>query len=248
MRKALIILCATIGVLVIGSYGWLFYSTDKNLAIPAPEALAALDGDPRIAVSSGDWLVMQPENSVATKGVILYPGANCDIRGYAPILKELAAAGYLVAVVSMPFDMAIFAPNRADDVRAAFPNISSWALIGHSMGGAMAGFYAHNNPEKIDVLIMWDAYPPDSKSLKDAAFPVVHIHRADENGLPPEKFAKKRYLFPADSEWHGIPGGAHMYFGSFVGGGYVESRQPTIARDEQHEIVITETLAALASM
>jgi pimeloyl-ACP methyl ester carboxylesterase len=248
MRKFFLGLCAVIAVLVFAMAGWLVYSTDKNYAAPAADALENLVEDSQVSVTSGDWLVMQPGNREPEQGVIIYPGANCDIRGYAPVMRKLAEAGYLVVAVSMPFDLAIFAPSRANEVRDAFPKIQKWALVGHSMGGAMAGAYAHDNPDKISALIMWDGYPPTSKTLVDAPFPVTHIHRADENGAAPTKFSDQRDLFPSDSKWVGVPGGAHMFFGAFDGGGYTESRPPTIARDAQHEIVVTETLAALAGM
>ena len=52
-------------------------------------------------------------------GLIVFPGAYCDIEGYAPILREVARGGYLVVGVSMPFNFSIFAPFSADDVREA---------------------------------------------------------------------------------------------------------------------------------
>ena len=237
-----------VAVLAALAYGWLVYSTEKNFAVAAPEALEALSADAAVEIDVGDWLIMRPGNATPSRGVIIYPGANCDIRGYAPIVKEIARAGYLTVTVSMPFDFALFAPSRADEVRAAHPEISDWVIIGHSMGGAMAGSYVHDKPDGIAGIIFWDAYPPGSKSLHDAPFPVAHIHRADENGRAPQMFLDRRSLFPENSQWVGVPGGAHMYFGSFIGGGYVESREPTIPRSEQHDIVIRATLAALAEM
>jgi pimeloyl-ACP methyl ester carboxylesterase len=224
------------------------YSTDKNYAAPTDAAFTALVSDANIEVQRDDWLVMKPTGAMPTGGVILYPGANCDIAGYAPVLRDIAADGYLVVVVSMPFDFAIFAPDRADEVRAAFPEVRDWVIAGHSMGGAMAGRYAFNHQDDLAGLIMWDSYPPASNSLADATLPVLHIHRADADGIPPQKFLDTRNLYPADSVWVPVPGGAHMFFGSFDGGGYVEERAPTISRGEQHEIVIPAMRAGLSRM
>jgi dienelactone hydrolase len=248
MKKFLKILAGVVIGIPLLAYGWLVYSTDKNLATPTDDALAALVSDEAVIVDSGDWLIMRPATSTPTTGVILYPGANCEISGYAPVLRDIAAAGYLVVAVSMPFDLAIFAPGRADEVRAAFPEIARWVLIGHSIGGAMAGRYAFQHQDDLAGLIMWDAYPPDSNSLADAALPVVHVHRADSEGVAPQHFLDAKPLFPGDSVWVPVPGGAHMYFGSFDGGGYVEDRPPTINREAQHEIVIAATLDGLARM
>jgi hypothetical protein len=57
-----------------------------------------------------------------------------------------------------------------------------------------------------------------------------------------------RGLFPDHSRWVAIPGGQHMYFGSFIGGGYQEEWPAGIERDAQHAIVINAMLEGLATM
>ena len=189
---------------------------------------------------------MRPANASPTTGMILYPGANCDIRGYAPVLREIAAAGYLVVAMSMPYDFAIFAPGSAGEVPSKYPEIEHWVLTGHSMGGAMAGSFAADNADQLDGLIMWDSYP--ATSLVDSPLPVTHIHRATLEGAPPENFEANRNLFPADSNWVPVPGGIHMYFGSFYGGGYTELWEPKITAAEQYEIIVAATIAALEAV
>jgi hypothetical protein len=248
MKKILKIVAVIVVALPVLALGWLVYSTDKNLASPTPEALTALASDDAVVVDDGDWLVMRPAGSTPTAGFILYPGANCDIRGYAPLAREIASAGYLTIVVSMPFDFSIFAPDRADDVRAAFPEIQDWVIAGHSMGGAMAGRYAFHHADDLAGLILWDSYPPAANSLADSTLPVLHVHRATTDGLPPQKFEDMRGVYPTDSVWVPVPGGVHMYFGAFDGGGYVEQWTPKITRAEQHATVIAATLDGLDRM
>ena len=248
MKTILKIVAVIVIAVPVLAFGWLWYSTAKNLASPTAEALAALVTDDSVTVEDGDWLIMRPGASTPTAGLILYPGANCDIRGYAPLVRKIAAAGYLAIVVSMPFDFSIFAPDRADDVIAAFPEIQDWVIAGHSMGGAMAGRYAYHHADELAGLILWDSYPPSANSLADSSLPVLHIHRATQNGQPPQKFEDMRQVFPENSIWVPVPGGVHMYFGSFDGGGYVEQWAPQITRAEQHATVIAATLEGLANM
>ena len=197
-------LIAAISLLAIG---WLFYSTEKNLASPTVDALAALAGDEVVSVDAVDWLVMRPAAATPTMGLILYPGANCDIRGYAPVLRKIAAAGYLVVAIAVPFDLAIFAPTRADDVRAAFPQVREWVIAGHSLGGVVGSRYAFQHQDDLAGLILWDSYPATSNSLADSSLPVMHIHRATTDGTPSPMFLDKRHLFPTDAEWVPVPGG-----------------------------------------
>ena len=246
MKKVLIVTVGIAAAVVVLLYGYLTWSADKNRARPTEVAMAALEPSADVSVEQqDDWLVMRPQNQTPTTGLIVYPGAYCDIRGYAPVLRAVAEAGYLVIGVSMPFDFAIFAPGSADDVREAFPEIDRWVIAGHSMGGAMAGVYAEQNQDNLAGLILWDAYPPESNSLADSSLPVMHIHRATLEGAPPEKFEVMRGLFPADSVWVPVPGGLHLYYGSFNGGAYDEQWSPKISEQEQLDMVAAATLEGL---
>lgn len=224
------------------------YRAQSSAARPAPEAMAAMQSDDRVVVDDGKYVVFRPAGALPTTGLILYPGASCDVRGYAPVLRRIAERGYLVVGVPMPLNMAIFSPNRADDVRAAFPAVQRWVIAGHSMGGAMAAHYAHKHPGDLAGLILWDSYPAASDSLVELPYPVWHIHRATVDGRAPEKFEGMRNLFPVTSMWVPVPGGNHMQFGSFIGGSYQEAWTATITAQEQHDIAVTGTLNALLAM
>ncbi|RMF96689.1 MAG: alpha/beta fold hydrolase [Gammaproteobacteria bacterium] len=248
MRTRWKILIAAIVAVPAITLTWFWYWGQQNLARPTQAALAALQSDAEVSVEQDDWLVLRPTAGASRGGVILYPGANCDVRGYAPVLRELARAGYTVVAVPMPFNFAIFAPWRASEVMDDFPGIDRWVLIGHSMGGAMAGYYAHKHPDRLAGVIFWDAYPPESSDLSGLPLTVWSIHRATPDGEMSEKFKPWVKLFPPATRWVPIRGGIHMYFGSFDGGGYVEEWAPQISREEQLARVTRATLAALDEM
>lgn len=236
-----------VATLVLAMGGWLAWSK-ANEAAPAPAAVAALQSDDRVSVEDGEFIVFRPAGAAPATGVILYPGAGCDVRGYSPVLRRVASRGYLVVAVPMPLNMAIFGMNRADDVRAAFPDVQRWVIAGHSMGGAMAARYAHRHPDDLAGLLIWDSRPAASDTLVDLRYPVWHIHRATPDGRPTQKFAKYRNLFPATSTWVPLPGGNHMQFGSFVGGTYEEEWPATITPEAQQDLIVTGTLNALLAM
>ena len=58
----------------------------------------------------------------------------------------------------MPFRMAIFDANAAEDVMEQFPDIRHWYIAGHPMGGAMASQFAASHPDEVDGLILLGAY------------------------------------------------------------------------------------------
>lgn len=240
-------LVTLVALAVLGVAAMYAFTAWRN-ARPAPEALAALEPGDTLDIRMDRWLVMKPRGRDPRVGVIVYPGANADVRGYATTLRGVAEAGYLVVGVPMPFDFAIFAGNRALAVRDDFPDVQRWVLIGHSMGGAMAARFVHEHPGFASGLILWDSYPPSNNSLAEAGIPVWNIHRAKPDGSPPQSFVAQRHLFPADSTWVGIPGGNHMQFGAYSSGRYVEEWQASIDGPTQWRLVTAATLDALASM
>jgi pimeloyl-ACP methyl ester carboxylesterase len=221
------------------------WQQQQRHANAAPEALAALRSDARVRVADDGDLTLRPATARERLGVVVYPGAYVDIRGYALTLREIAAAGYRVVVVAMPFELAIFGIDRAEDAIRANPDIGRWAIIGHSVGGAMAATFAYRHPDLVDGVIIWDSYPPSITSLAQDPRPVWLIHRATPDGAPPPAFARQRHLFPPSSRWAAVPGGNHMQFGSFSGGGYVEDWPATLTPAQQHEQVVARTLEAL---
>ena len=247
MKKFLKITAIVIVTLAVLIYGYLEYSTAKNNAAPTEAALAALESPEGVDVrTEGNWLILKPEDGEPDTALIFYPGAYCDIRGYAQLLTEIAAAGYLVIAVEMPFDFSIFGRDSADAVRAAFPDIRNWVMAGHSMGGAMAGSYSFSHQDELAGLILWDSY--SSQSLGNSSLPVTHIHRALPDGTSSTIFSDKRDTYPKDVDWIPVPGGNHMQFGSFSSGSYQEEWDPQISEDAQHRIIIDATIAALDRM
>jgi pimeloyl-ACP methyl ester carboxylesterase len=164
--------------------------------------------------------------------LIFYPGGECDERGYAEPLRAIAARGFLVVLVPMPWQLAVFAPNRANDVIAAFPEIEKWAIGGHSLGGSMAANYAANHEDLIDGLLLWDAY--SANDLTNSTLKVRMVHRADASGKPPEDYTSKLPLLPAKTEYVPLIGGQHLNFGRFIAGRLYRDAEPAkLDPDEQ---------------
>jgi len=246
MKKALKIIGIVVALVAVGMYAYLSITTVRNNAAPAAAALAAMESDERVTVEYDEYLALTPAGSTPKTGIVFYAGAYCDIRGYTPVWKEIAAQGYLVVSPKLPFDFAIFAPNAADEVRAAHPEIEQWIIAGHSMGGAMAGVYADNNRDNLAGAIVFDSYPPGSNSLADADLPILLFERARADGSRSQKFIDNANLYPESAELTLIPGAQHMYYGSFDGGAYQEEWEPDIKRDAMQKIVVDGMTAWLA--
>src|SRR5512138_1342156 len=135
-------------IILTGVSGFVFWS--KTPARPMSEAVAALQSSPQVIVTNSESITFTPAISKPTTGFIIYPGGRVDYRAYAPAAHQIAEMGYLVVIVPMPFNLAVFDPDAAQAVITAHPEIKNWVVGGHSLGGTMAANYASNNPDTVD--------------------------------------------------------------------------------------------------
>ncbi len=240
-RRVRLILYSVLLLLILAAGGFVIWAT--WIPAPLPEALTALQSDAQVQVITDHWLVFQPISKTATSGLIIYPGGKVDPRAYAPAAHTLADAGYLVIIPSMPLNLAVLAPNRADQIIAAYPTIKKWAIGGHSLGGAMAAAYVYQHPN-VKVLVLWAAYPASNNALTNRTdLRVISIYGTQDGLATPAKIATSRALLPPTTTWVPIEGGNHAQFGWY--GPQSGDNSATITRAEQQAQIITATLAAL---
>jgi predicted esterase len=213
---------------------------------PLPEAVKALESDERVKVLTQPWLTFTPTQVTPKTGFIFYPGGRIDPRGYAPLMKAIASAGYLVVVPEMPLNIAAFRPNVATQIIAAHPEIRRWAIGGHSVGGAMAAQYTYTHSESIDGLVIWASYPPGNADLSGLALPVVLIYGSRETTVTDASVAERQHLLPADTRYVRIEGGDHHQFGSYeIDAG---DHRATIDRVSQQDQILQQTWTLLETI
>jgi predicted esterase len=212
---------------------------------PLPEAVEALDSDVLVKVAQEPWLVFAPAQSTPDTGFIFYPGGRIDPRGYAPLMKAIAAEGYLVVVPEMPLNIAAFRPNIAGEIIAHYPDISRWVIGGHSVGGTMAAQYANAHREAIDGLAIWASYPADNADLSDSNLPVVLIYGSRDPRVNDASVSERRQLLPDYADYIRIEGGDHHQFGSYEID--PEDHHATMDRVSQQRQIIQATLGLLDS-
>jgi hypothetical protein len=209
---------------------------------PMPEALAAMSSDDQVQVEAGPWLTFSPTGSQPDTGLIFYPGGRVDYRSYAPLAREIARQGYTVAIVPMPFNLAVFGAGRADDVIAAHPEIQQWAIGGHSLGGAMAANYVYGHPDAVSALALMAAYPASNNSLADRDLDVLSIYGTQDGAVAQLKAGQQ--LLPPGTEWVAIEGGNHAGFGWY--GPQPGDGTASISREEQQAQTVAGVVALLS--
>ena len=155
LRKRLLIAGGVLlAVLVVLAAGFFWYVSDYYRAEDVALAVLAQDD----GIETRDNLTILSPSVPSDTAIIFYPGAKVEAAAYLPLLDQLRQTGVTCILVDMPFRMAIFDPNAAEDVMARFPDVEHWYMAGHSMGGAMASQFAADHPDQVDGLILLGAY------------------------------------------------------------------------------------------
>ena len=153
-KKWVLVLSAVLLLLAIFAGVFFWYVSDYYRAEDvALEVLAQSDG-----ISTQENLTILSPSYQSDTAIIFYPGAKVEAEAYLPLLNQIRQTGVTCILVDMPFHMAIFDSNAAEDVMAQFPQIEHWYLAGHSMGGAMTSKFAAEHPDEVDGLILMGAY------------------------------------------------------------------------------------------
>ena len=208
---------------------------------PSPAAVAAMQSSESVNVTdTGDLVTLMPK-SVSKAGLVFYPGARVEAAAYAARLRPLAEQGYAVFIVSFPLNLAVFGTNRAGDVIAAHPDIKTWAVGGHSLGGAFASAFLKSRTD-IHGLILYASYPAGDLSQRTDLV-AVSIYGTQDALATVERIANARPTLPPQTRYMAIEGGNHSYFGDY--GMQTGDGIPSISREEAALQIVKATLAAM---
>ena len=227
-RRVAIALVALVVAAVVAAAAFLVYASDYYRDEDA--AHENLVSTSQLPVAQGAHYVAFGDPAAET-GLVFYPGAKVEYTAYAPLMRDLAARGYLAVAVEMPFNFAFFGINAADEVREAFPQVSEWWVGGHSLGGSMAAQYAadHADDGALAGLVLLGAYTASDLSASDLGTLVVY--GSEDQVLNRGKLADSAALMPEGARTIEIVGGNHAGFGAY--GPQEGDGSATISAEEQ---------------
>ncbi len=192
----------------------LLENVDNGVYPADAAAVNALESSKYVNVEeTADYIAFEPAGDFYNKGIIFYPGGSVEPEAYAPLMHAIAEEGYLCVIVKMPLKLAVLDANKADAVRKDYPKVADWYMAGHSLGGAMAAGYAHENASQIRGLILLAAY--STQDLTKDNLEVLSIYGSMDCVLNMENYEKYGSNLPADTTELILNGGNHANFGNY---------------------------------
>ncbi len=179
----------------------------------------------------------------ATKGLIFYPGGKVEHSAYIPLMNACAERGFLCIIVRMPFNLAVFDINAADGLQQQYPQIESWYIGGHSLGGSMAADYLSDNIDMFDGLILLGSYSASDLSGTDLR--VLSMYGSEDLVMNREKYKESKANLPDGFSEIIIEGGCHAYFGVY--GEQKGDGRAKISVDEQIDFAASQMCAFMYS-
>ena len=189
---------------VFGVYVSIYYRADESVK----KYLEAEPGSVRVEQTGYGWFLDGPSEENA---MIFYPGAKVDEVAYIPIMYQFAEEGMDVCLVKMPFHLAVFGINKADEVMPQY-DYENWYIGGHSLGGAMGASYAAGHSDELRGVVLLAAYA--TKKLDDSLKEIV-VYGSEDGVLRMKKLEEGRSFAPKKYIEHVIEGGNHAQFGNY---------------------------------
>jgi len=213
------------------------------------DARAALASGSGITVTRGQHTWAFEPASPSPAGLVFFAGALVDPVAYAPLARAVAAAGYPVLLVELPYRGAfggadgpeVFARARA--AAAAHPGVVRWVIAGHSRGGVVAAQVVRDGFPGLAAAVLIGTSHPRDFSIAAATIPITRVYGTRDSIAEEEKLERTRSNLPVATRLVRIEGGNHSQFGYY--GFQPGDSTATISREAQQAITKRALLDAL---
>jgi pimeloyl-ACP methyl ester carboxylesterase len=226
-------IAASLGILLIVAVIGIVIYSQVGVMAAEPEPLAAVKADPAIAITDDSAaIVLAPVEGETGDGLVFIPGAKVDPWAYAAKLSGIVESGTTVVITKPWLNLAFFDLRPLDAFTSLAPDVDTWAVGGHSLGGVPACQLT----ESAQALILFASYC--ANDLSTSGLPVLSLAGELDGLSTPEKIADARPLLPAGADMVEIAGAAHSSFGDY--GPQPGDGTPTISDADMTETLTSE--------
>ncbi|MYL70453.1 alpha/beta hydrolase [Halobacillus litoralis] len=220
-----------LGLLALIIIGFLsFFIWTQQTYEPSEEMISLVEE----SQEKDGWVIHEPKDKTKA-GIILYPGAKVEPESYSYLAQQLADNGYITGIPDVTLNLPILNTNKAEEMIDRYPEVESWYVGGHSLGGVAAASFVKENPDETQGLILLASYPTEGSSFKDTETPILPIYAENDGLTTEEKIEETKPLLSRDTILYKIEEGNHAQFGMY---GPQKGDQPAeIAAKTQQEII-----------
>ena len=224
------------GIIVLVVLGFALYVC--NYSHENDTARAALVSTEQVTVDEqAEWIAFGDPTSEV--GYVFYPGGKVAAEAYAPLAKKLAENGVFCVVAKVTFNLAFLDVDAADAVLDAYPQVGTWYVGGHSLGGVAACQWVAGNADRVAGVILLASYT--STDLTGTGLRVLEVYGSNDQAMNRDNYEESQALLPADVTEVVLQGGNHAQFGEY--GEQAGDGAATIPPDDQREQAVDAIIA-----
>ena len=193
-----------------------------------------------------DGILFRPAAPRVGPLVVVLPGGAVDPTAYVPVARAVAEAGWMVALVRLPWRMAFTDAakeqvwERVVAARDASGVPGPIVLGGHSRGAALSARFAGEHAADLAGLFLIGTTHPKVENLSSLTMPVLKVSGTRDCVADENNSLANRSLLPAGTTWVSIVGANHAQFAYY--GAQLGDCWATITRDAQQEELLRVVL------
>ncbi|WP_010202278.1 alpha/beta hydrolase [Salinibacterium sp. PAMC 21357] len=201
---ASLIVFAAIGILVWANVG---------VMQAEPDPLEKVSANPAVSLhETPDSFILSPTDGASGVGLVFIPGAKVNAEAYLYKLSGAVVESGLTVVVTKPIlNLAFFDQRPLTTFTDTAPDIDSWFVGGHSLGGVRACQYAAQ-PD-VSGLVLFASYC--ANDLADVGTRVLSLSGSNDLLSTPDKIMNAAHLLPTNTTFFPIDGANHARFGDY---------------------------------
>ncbi|MCP2030478.1 dienelactone hydrolase [Okibacterium sp. HSC-33S16] len=203
-------------------------------------ALTVWRTDALSITDTGHSVILAPTSGSSDHGLVFVPGARVDPYAYLFKLSGIAEAGTTVVITKPTLNLALADLRPLETFTDDVPDVDSWVVGGHSLGGVKACQYATD--DRVDGLLLFGSYC--ASDLSGSGLPALSFVGENDGLSTPEKIADAGGNLPETATVREIPGANHANFGNY---GAQAGDGESTANDAAVQRMITEEYAAWAA-
>lgn len=229
------ILLGIVIVIALIAIAFLVYA---NIVMPADRTRSIeVRQNPAVSVTTTDHsIVMTPTSGATGTGLVFIPGAKVDPYAYLYKLSGIVeSAGVTVVITEPTLNLAFFDQRPLSTFQADAPDVTTWFVGGHSLGGVRACQLAQT--PGLAGLVLFGSYC--ANDLSSSSLAVLSIGGSEDRLSTPQKIQDAAVQLPASADFVEIAGLNHAGFGDY---GVQPGDGVATLTTEQERDAITENL------